>query len=195
MAKTTKEEQKPQDNELVNEQETTLSEENESSENQQDNNTPDDLDGLRELLARKEAEIESQKSDYLRLMAEFDNFRKRTQREKAALIEYAASETVTALLPVLDDFKRTISVMDQTDNLTSIKEGVSMVSDKFSKILTSKGMTEIEAKGIAFNSAFHEAIASVPAGEDKVGMVIDEVEKGYMLKDKVIRYSKVIVGE
>jgi molecular chaperone GrpE len=195
MAKTTKEEQKPQDNELVNEQETIVSEENESPENEQDNTSPDDLDGLRELLARKEAEIENQKSDYLRLMAEFDNFRKRTQREKAALIEYAASETVTALLPVLDDFKRAISVMDQTDNLTSIKEGVSMVSDKFSKILTSKGMTEIEAKGIAFNSAFHEAIASVPAGEDKVGLVIDEVEKGYMLKDKVIRYSKVIVGE
>jgi molecular chaperone GrpE len=195
MAKTSKEGTKSNGPEVVNEQEEMAKKEDQTTENQ-DNSTSSNGEGdIAGLLAQKEVELTEQRADFLRLMAEFDNFRKRTQREKAALVEYAATDTLTALLPVLDDFERTISVMDQSDNLASIKEGVSMVHNKFLKILTGQGLALIEAKGLDFNSEYHEAIASISAGEEQVGKVIEEVEKGYRLKEKVIRYSKVIVGE
>lgn len=195
MAKTSKEGTKSNGPEVVKEQEDMANKEDQTAENQENNTSNATEADLAEMLAQKEVELTEQRADFLRLMAEFDNFRKRTQREKAALVEYAATDTLTALLPVLDDFERTISVMDQSDNLASIKEGVSMVHNKFLKILTGQGLALIEAKGLDFNSELHEAIASVSAGEEHVGKVIDEVEKGYRLKEKVIRYSKVIVGE
>lgn len=132
---------------------------------------------------------------YMRLMAEFDNFRKRSRREMDAFREYASETVLSALLPVLDDFGRTLTVMEKTDNLASIKEGISLVTEKLHKTLEKEGLNEIKATGTPFDSALHEAIHSVEVEEAKKGTVLEEVEKGYRLKDKVIRYSKVIVGE
>lgn len=146
-------------------------------------------------LEAKDMEIAELKGNYLRLMAEFDNFRKRTIREKQQIQEYAAEEVMKKLLPSLDDLDRTLTAMEKTDNLTSIKEGIVIVNEKLKKNLHKIGLHEIKSKGEPFDLELHEAIASHDLGEDKSGIIVEEVEKGYKLKDKVIRYSKVIVGE
>lgn len=163
--------------------------EEESGENSQEG------EGLEAKVQELEQKLSDKNNDFLRLMAEFDNFRKRTQREKADLIEYAGTEVIKALLPVLDDFERSLSVMEKTDNVSSLKEGVSMIHDKFFKILIQKGLAPIPTEGEDFDSELHEAIATVPMGDEKAGKIIEEAERGYKLKDRVIRYSKVIVGE
>lgn len=132
---------------------------------------------------------------YVRLMAEFDNFRKRSRREMDAFREYASETVLSALLPVLDDFGRTLTAMEKTDNLASIKAGISLVTEKLHKTLEKEGLNEIKATGTPFDSSLHEAIHSIEVEEGKKGTVLEEVEKGYRLKDKVIRYAKVIVGE
>lgn len=143
--------------------------------------------------ARKRAEEAS--DQYIRLLAEFDNFRRRTRREMDSFREYASESVLKSLLPVLDDFDRTMTAMEKTDNLASLKEGVTMVADKLQKALAKEGLNLIEAKGEDFDSELHEAIHSMEVPDEKKGKVLEEVEKGYRLKDKVIRYSKVIVGE
>lgn len=188
MAKSNKKKAKQEEAEVLEKQAENI--ENESIENEST-----EQDDVRAEIESLNAQLEEKHNDYLRLMAEFDNFRKRTQREKAALIEYAGAEVVTALLPVLDDFERSMETMEKTDNLSSLKEGVVMIHDKFYNVLTKKGLTRIETEEADFDSELHEAIASVPAGEEKSGKVIDTVEKGYKLKERVIRYAKVIVGE
>jgi molecular chaperone GrpE len=132
---------------------------------------------------------------YMRLMAEFDNFRKRSRREMDAFREYASENVLSALLPVLDDFGRTLTAMEKTDNLASIKAGISLVTEKLHKTLEKEGLNEIKSVGTPFDSSLHEAIHSIEVEEGKKGLVLEEVEKGYRLKDKVIRYVKVIVGE
>ncbi len=154
-------------------------------------------------LSLIKAELEGAKTraaeateQYLRLMAEFDNFRKRSRRETEALQEFASEKVLTVLLPVLDDFERTLTVMEKTDNMTSIQDGINLVHDKLQRVLQKEGLNRINAKDEEFDSELHEAIHSIEAPEeDKKGKVLEEVEKGYRLKDKVIRYSKVIVGE
>lgn len=131
----------------------------------------------------------------LRLLAEFDNFRKRSRREMDGLREYASENVLIALLPVLDDFDRTLTVMEKTDNLASIKDGIRLVTEKLHKTLEKEGLNPIKAAGTPFDSGLHEAIHSVEVEGAKKGLVLEEVEKGYRLKDKVIRYSKVVVGE
>lgn len=132
---------------------------------------------------------------YLRLLAEFDNFRKRSRREYESLQEYASEKVLSALLPVLDDFDRTLTAMEKTDNLSSIKEGIHLVTAKLHRTLEKEGLNLIECQGEPFDSNLHEAIHSVAGSDDKKGIVLEQVEKGYRLKDKVIRYAKVIVGE
>lgn len=147
-----------------------------------------------ELEAAKKRAAEANEQ-YLRLMAEFDNFRKRSRRETETLLEFASEKVLTVLLPVLDDFERTIDVIEKTDNLTSIKEGIGLVHDKLLRVLEKEGLNRINAKNEDFDSELHEAIHSIESPEEQKGKVLEEVEKGYRLKDKVIRYSKVIVGE
>lgn len=147
-----------------------------------------------ELEAAKRRATEATEQ-YLRLMAEFDNFRKRSRKEVETFREYASESVLTAILPVLDDFARTLEAMEKTDNLSSIKEGIKLVSDKLHKVLEKEGLNSIETAGAEFDSEYHDAIHSVEVPEEKKGKVLEEVEKGYRLKDKVIRYSKVIVGE
>ena len=140
------------------------------------------------------AEAEEWKDKYIRLYAEFENYKKRTLKEKAELILNGSEKTVKAVLPILDDFER--ALLDKTEDATAIKEGFELIYKKFLKTLESLGVKKIETDGKDFNVDYHEAIAMVPGmGDDKKGKVIDSVQTGYMLNDKVIRHAKVAVGQ
>lgn len=139
-------------------------------------------------------EIAALKDKYLRTVAEFDNYKKRTLKEKTELILNGGEKTVTAILPVLDDFERAIA--DKTDDAAAIKEGMELIFKKFVKTLESLGVKKIETEDKVFDVDYHEAIAMVPGmGDDKKGKVIDCVLTGYTLNDKVIRHAKVAVGQ
>lgn len=145
-------------------------------------------------LEKAEKEIAELKDKYLRTLAEFDNYKKRTLKEKAELILNGSEKTVVAVLPVLDDFERALK--DESDDPKAIKEGVRMIFNKFVKALESLGVKKIDTKDKDFNTDFHEAVAMVPGqGDDKKGKVIDCVQTGYTLNDKVIRHAKVVVGQ
>jgi len=133
---------------------------------------------------------------YLRLMAEFDNYRKRTLREKADLIKSGGEAALTNLLPVIDDFERALSVIRQTNDLTAIVQGMELIYTKFTSYLSQQGVQPIEAVGMPFDTAHFEAIATVPAPEEsQKGKVLDCIQTGYVLYEKVIRHAKVVVGE
>ena len=132
---------------------------------------------------------------YLRLYSEFDNFRKRTMKEKIDLRQTASEDLIKDLLPVLDDFDRAMASMTSTDNIEAIIEGEKLIQAKMRTILASKGLQEIKSIGETFDTDFHEAVTSIPApSKDLKNKVVDEIQKGYMLHDKVIRFSKVITG-
>ncbi len=133
---------------------------------------------------------------FLRLYAEFDNYRRRTNKEKIELIASANSGVLIDMLPVLDDFERAIANNATSEDINGVKEGFQLIHNKFANILSSKGLKPMECKGQPFDSDLHEAIANVPAPSEKEkGTVIDDVEKGYYLNDKVIRFAKVVVGQ
>ena len=135
------------------------------------------------------------KDRYIRLQAEFDNFRKRTLREKMALIESGGSDVWKAVLPVLDDMERAIAASEKSEDIAALREGEKLVLQKFEEALRQKNVTEIKSVGEEFNADYHEAVARFAAGEEMKGKVIDVVQRGYMLGDKVLRYAKVVVGE
>lgn len=133
---------------------------------------------------------------YLRLYSEFDNFRKRTSKERLELIKSAGSDFLVSILPVLDDFERAMKVNETTDDLEGVKEGFRLIHEKFSRILQNKGLKQMELIGEAFNSDVAEAIANIPVQEEnQKGKIVDVVENGYYLNDAVIRYAKVVVGQ
>lgn len=133
---------------------------------------------------------------YIRIHAEFDNYRKRTNKEKLDIIGSANAGLLKDLLPVIDDFERAIANNDKVDDINAVKEGFSLISNKFMTVLQSKGLKRMEADGETFDSEIHEAIANIPAPDKKMkGKVIEAVEKGYYLNDKVIRFAKVVVGQ
>ena len=132
---------------------------------------------------------------YIRLQAEFDNFRKRTLREKMALIESGGSDVWKAVLPVLDDMERAIAASEKSEDITALREGEKLIYNKFIDIMRQKGVVEIEAKDTEFNPDLHEAVARFAAGEEKSGKVIDVVQRGYKQGEQVLRYTKVVVGE
>ncbi|MDE5944656.1 MAG: nucleotide exchange factor GrpE [Rikenella sp.] len=133
---------------------------------------------------------------YMRLSAEFDNFRKRTLKEKMDLIASGGEEIIKAIIPVVDDFERAIAALDGKEHVAAECEGVKLIYQKFLDILKTKGVTPIEAIGKPLDVDFHDAVAKVPVPEDdRKGTVIDVVQTGYLLKDKVIRFAKVVVGE
>lgn len=133
---------------------------------------------------------------FIRLYSEFDNYRKRTNKERLELISSAASGILKDLIPVLDDFERAITNNENSDDVTALKEGFHLIYNKFKTILEGKGLKMMNAKGEDFDSELHEAIANIPAPEDHLkGKVIEDVEKGYFLNEKVIRYAKVVVGQ
>lgn len=133
---------------------------------------------------------------YLRLSAEFDNYRKRTLREKIELTKYAAEEVLLKILPVMDDFERALSHIEDAKDWPAIKDGIILIYNKFSEFLKQQGIKEIDALNCPFNVELHDAVAKVPVEEEEMkGQNVDVILKGYYLKDKVIRYSKVVVGE
>lgn len=133
---------------------------------------------------------------YLRLYSEFDNFRRRTQKERADLIKSAGKDIISDLIAVVDDFDRTLDAMDKTEDVKAFTEGVKLVQQKFVGVLQKQGMSHFETMGETFDPEVHEAITKIPApSADLKGKVVDVIEKGYMLNDKVLRYAKVVVGE
>jgi molecular chaperone GrpE len=140
-------------------------------------------------------EVAELKDKYLRLYADFENFRRRTSKEKLELLSSASSDVVKLILPIVDDFERAKVSFDSSTEIEALKEGVDLIYIKLYKALESKGLKPMESKGETFDVELHESIAQFPApSEDLKGKVIDEIEKGYYLNDKVIRYAKVIVG-
>lgn len=141
-------------------------------------------------------EIDQLNDKYIRLFAEFDNYKRRTAKERLDLMGSANKETVVSMLPVLDDFERAFKAFENANDVTALKEGVELIFTKFKNIMVSKGVKPMESIGQPFNIDFHEAITNIPApSEELKGKVVDEVEKGYFLNDKVVRFAKVVVGE
>lgn len=173
------------------------SEENTENASAKADNSADEMTAeptIEEQLEAAKKEVEQYKDKYLRAVAEFDNYRKRTLKEKAELLLNGSEKTVCAFLPILDDFERAIA--DKTEDVNAIKEGMQIIFNKFNKTLESLGVKKIETEGKDFDVDFHEAVAMVPGmGDDKKGKVIDCVQTGYQLNDKVIRHAKVAVGQ
>jgi molecular chaperone GrpE len=148
-----------------------------------------------ERIRAYELELAEQKDKFLRLYAEFDNFRKRNMKERAEYIKSAETELVIALLPILDDLERAEKAFENATDIIALKEGVLLIQNKFRNILTQKGLQEINALGETFDTDIHEAIARVPASDEKENNIIkDQVEKGYYFNGKVVRYAKVVVA-
>ena len=165
---------------------------NETQEQNTDNTPNDNNTALLQELQMKNAELNDK---YLRLFSEFDNFRKRTAKEKIELIQSGGEDVFKNLLPVLDDFERAIKSNTQITDIVTINEGINLIFNKFKNTLTQKGLTEMKTVGEPFNTDLHEAITNVPApSEELKGKVIDELEKGYLLNGKVIRFAKVVIG-
>lgn len=150
---------------------------------------------MQELKAAK-ATIEEQKDKYLRLSAEFDNYRKRTLKEKAELIKNGGEKAISAILPILDDLERALQNMQKADDVKAMYEGIDLIYQKFLKGLSQEGLQKMEPVGETFDTDYHEAVALVPApSEDQKGKVLDCVQTGYKLNDKVIRHAKVVVAQ
>ncbi|QPH39592.1 nucleotide exchange factor GrpE [Pedobacter endophyticus] len=142
-----------------------------------------------------QAEVQQLNDKYLRLYAEFDNFKRRTQKERVELLQTAGKDVIVSLLPVLDDFDRALKAMETASDVAPVKEGILLVSSKLKNTLAQKGLKDVESINQPFDTDFHEAITNIPAPTDELkGKVIDEVEKGYTLNDNVIRFAKVVVG-
>lgn len=183
------EEKEPKEQETAQEAAATTEEESKEPE-------LSEVEKLAKDLEDAKAELEKQKKEYLFLLAEFDNFRKRTLKEKSDLVKNAAEKAMLDILPVVDDFERALQAMHDSSDLESVKEGVDLIYNKFVKYLENNGVKAIESNNADFNTEYHEAVTTFPASdESQKGKVIDTVQKGYMINDKVLRHSKVVVGQ
>lgn len=155
-----------------------------------------EVNTLENQLEEAQAALEKEKKEYMFLMAEFDNFRKRTIREKAEIIRNAGENVFKGLLPIVDDFERGLKASEDATDVDGVREGMQLIYSKLKKYLEQNGVKEMETQGAAFDADSHEAIAMVPApGEEQKGKIIDTVEKGYNINDKVLRHAKVVVGQ
>ncbi|MBL0048523.1 MAG: nucleotide exchange factor GrpE [Bacteroidetes bacterium] len=174
---------------IENKSESTENSEKESAHEEQ---LPASAASEEEVLSEKLTEANDK---FLRLYSEFDNFRKRTAREKIELSKTAGEDIFKTILPVLDDFERGIKAAEEASDVAAVKEGMNLIFQKFKNSLQQKGLAEMESKGLAFDADLHEAITNIPAPDDSMkGKVVDELEKGYTLNGKVIRFAKVVVG-
>jgi molecular chaperone GrpE len=146
-------------------------------------------------LEKARLEATEWRDKYFRLYAEFDNFRKRSAKERLDLLGSASADLIRELLPVLDDFDRGARANESATEVGPVKEGFNLIHQKLYRRLEQKGLKPVDAAGKAFDTDYHEAITQVPAGEDMKGKVVEEVEKGYLLNDKIIRFSKVVIGQ
>ena len=194
----------PKEKENINEEEL-MSEatQDEAAENEeiqeedvQDSAAPTEEEKLAQELEEANKVIEEQKDKYLRLSAEFDNYRKRTMKEKAELILNGGEKSLSSILPVVDDFERAIKTMETATDVNAVKEGVELIYNKFMAVLAQNGVKVIETKDQPLDTDYHEAIAVIPApSEAQKGKILDCVQTGYTLNDKVLRHAKVVVGE
>ena len=151
---------------------------------------------LAQELEKANEQIEAQKDKYLRLSAEFDNYRKRTMKEKAELILNGGEKSISSILPIVDDFERALKNMETATDVAAVKEGVELIYNKFMSVLGQNGVKVIETKEQPLDTDYHEAIAVIPAPNEALkGKILDCVQTGYILNDKVIRHAKVVVGE
>ena len=178
------------------EQNAAASEETENVESSETSENSENAENAEvDPLEKAQAEIEELKDKYLRSVAEFDNYRKRTLKEKAELILNGGEKAVSAILPIIDDMERAIENGNKTDDPAVLREGMELIYNKMMKALEGLGVKKIETDGADFNTDIHEAVAMVPGmGDDKKGKVIDCLQAGYQLNDKVIRHAKVAVG-
>ena len=179
------------------EQNAAASEETENVESSETSENSENAENAEvDPLEKAQAEIEELKDKYLRSVAEFDNYRKRTLKEKAELILNGGEKAVSAILPIIDDMERAIENGNKTDDPAVLREGMELIYNKMMKALEGLGVKKIETDGADFNTDIHEAVAMVPGmGDDKKGKVIDCLQAGYQLNDKVIRHAKVAVGQ
>ena len=194
----------PKEKENINEEEL-MSEatQDEAAENEeiqeedvQDSAAPTEEEKLAQELEEANKVIEEKKDKYLSLSAEFDNYRKRTMKEKAELILNGAEKTISSILPIVDDFERALKNMETATDVAAVKEGVELIYNKFMSVLGQDGVKVIETKEKPLDTDFHEAIAVIPAPDKSLkGKILDCVQTGYTLNDKVIRHAKVVVGE
>ncbi len=169
---------------------------NEIEENSCDEIELSETDILKKELDDVKAQLEKEKKEYLFLMAEFDNFRKRTIKEKAEIIKNAAETAMKGILPVVDDFERALVAMQNAEDVNAVIEGVNLIYNKFIKYLEQNGVKEIKSTDAEFDTELHEAVAMLPATDDSMkGKVIDTVSKGYTINDKVLRHAKVAVAQ
>ena len=172
--------------------------ENELTEPAMDNSTQEDAqpaDEKDKQIAELQAKVGELNDKYIRLYSEFDNFRKRTAKEKIELIQSGGEDIFKSVLPILDDFERAIKSNAETNDINAVKDGVNLIFNKFKSTLTQKGLAEMKSLGEHFNADIHEAITSIPApSEEMKGKVVDELEKGYNLNGKIIRFAKVVTG-
>lgn len=185
-----------EDGETLNEekvQDTDIKAETEAEESEK---SEESVEAGTDPLEAAEAQIAELKDKYLRTMAEFDNYRKRTLKERTELILNGGEKTITALLPVIDDMERAIANGEKTEDPQVLREGMQLIYQKLMKVLEAQGVSKIETQDADFDTNLHEAVALVPGmGDDKKGKVIDCMATGYKLNDKVIRYAKVAVGQ
>ena len=172
-------------------------EETVGQETSQENEAPlTEEEKLAQELEKANEQIEEQKDKYLRLSAEFDNYRKRTMKEKAELILNVGEKSISSILPIVDDFERALKNMETATDVAAVKEGVELIYNKFMSVLGQNGVKVIETKEQPLDTDYHEAIAVIPAPNEALkGKILDCVQTGYILNDKVIRHAKVVVGE
>ena len=172
-------------------------EETVGQETSQENEAPlTEEEKLAQELEKANEQIEEQKDKYLRLSAEFDNYRKRTMKEKAELILNGGEKSISSILPIVDDFERALKNMETATDVAAVKEGVELIYNKFMSVLVQNGVKVIETKEQPLDTDYHEAIAVIPAPNEALkGKILDCVQTGYILNDKVIRHAKVVVGE
>ena len=200
MSENTQQEEVTLQEEATVQEETPVQEEKKMSRKEKKEKTKiAELESKIEELESKNAELENKtakdRDDYIRLMAEFDNYRRRTAQEKLDLVSTASTETIKGMLPVLDDCERALKVLLESDDSDAAKEGTELIYSKLMSYLKSKGLAVIEAIGQPFDTDLHEAVAQFPvAEEDQKGKVFDVVQTGYTLNGKVIRFAKVVVG-
>lgn len=176
----------------------------EENVNQTEENTSDETENaelsaeekLAQELVQAKDELDDQKDKYLRLSAEFDNYRKRTMKEKAELILNGGEKSISSILPIVDDFERALQNMQTATDVAAVREGVELIYQKFMSVLGQNGVKVIDTKELPLDTDYHEAVAMIPApSEELKGKIIDCVQTGYMLNEKVIRHAKVVVGE
>ncbi len=182
--------------EVLNNPSEEATQEEPQAEERQEGTELSEEEKLKEELAKAQEENASMQDKYLRLSAEFDNYRKRTLKEKSELIKSASERVITDILPVLDDLERALQNMRKSEEANALAEGVELIHGKFLKVLSQQGLKKIETEGKEFDTDYHEAIAMIPASSEEMkGKILDCVQTGYTLNDKVIRHAKVAVAQ